>query len=110
MLFVKRLGQSIVDGKGKSDIISGESKRYQSKRLCKKREIMIHCGFVYLIVKDMKKSLAFYRSLPEKEVSAQNGERFAVVHTGNLMLCLYYGRYDMENPAKVSYKGSGKTF
>jgi len=53
----------------------------------------------------MKKSLAFYRSLPEKEVSAQNGERFAVVHTGNLMLCLYYGRYDMENPAKVSCKG-----
>lgn len=89
--------------RGKSDIIFGESKRYQSKRLCKKR----NCGSVYFIVKDMKKSLAFYRSLTEKEVSAQNGERFAVVHTGNLMLCLYYGRYDMENPVKVSYKGSG---
>lgn len=66
---------------------------------------MIQLGSVYLIVKDFRKSLAFYCALLEKNPSAQNKERFAVFQAGNLTLCLLNGYFDSEHPEEVVFQG-----
>ena len=67
--------------------------------------IMIEYGSVYLVVRDFEKSLAFYKKLLEKEVSAQNKTRFAIFHVGSFCLCLLNGKYDIENPDTVKRAG-----
>lgn len=66
---------------------------------------MIEYGSVYLVARDFEKSLAFYKKLLEKDVSAQNKTRFAIFHVGSLCLCLYNGKYDIENPEMVKHAG-----
>lgn len=66
---------------------------------------MIQLGSVYLIVKNFRKSLDFYRALLEKEVSAQNKERFAIFQAGALTLCILNGYFDREHPQAVVFEG-----
>lgn len=66
---------------------------------------MIESGLVYLVVRDFETSLAFYRKLLEKDVSACNQTRFAIFHVGGLCLCLLNGNFDAEHPDLVEKKG-----
>ena len=67
---------------------------------------MIDSGLVYLIVRDFEKSLAFYKKLLEKDVSAQNKTRFAIFHVGQLCLCLLNAKFDAEHSDAVEKKGA----
>lgn len=66
---------------------------------------MINFGSIYLVVKDFQKSLEFYKSLFEKDVTAQNMERFAIFNVNGLCLSLMNGYFDAQNPDKVVTKG-----
>lgn len=44
---------------------------------------MINYGSIYLIAKDFDKSLEFYKNFLEKEVCAQNQNRFAIFDIGS---------------------------
>ncbi len=67
--------------------------------------IMISSGAMYLIVKDFDKSVQFYKMLLEREVSAQNMNRFAIFNIDGFRLCIMNGYFDFENPDKVTTKG-----
>lgn len=67
---------------------------------------MIESGLVYLVVRDFEKSLAFYKKLLERDVSAQNKTRFAVFHVGSFCLCLLNGKYDAEHPDSIEQAGA----
>lgn len=65
----------------------------------------MRCGSIYLVVKDFNKSLDFYEKLLDMEVSAINGERFAVFNNEGLNICLFNGYYDTEHPEQMKTKG-----
>ena len=66
---------------------------------------MISQGSIYLIVKDFDKSIQFYKSLLERDVAAQNMNRFAVFNVDGLCLSIMNGFFDSEHPDKVTTKG-----
>lgn len=66
---------------------------------------MITKGSVYLISKDFDKSVRFYQSLLQRDVAAQNMNRFAIFHIESLCLSILNGYFDAENPDKVTTKG-----
>lgn len=65
----------------------------------------MRCGSIYLVVKDFNKSLDFYEKLLDMEVSARNGERFAVFNNAGLNICLFNGYYDAEHPEQMETIG-----
>lgn len=65
----------------------------------------MRCGSIYLVVKDFNKSLDFYEKLLDMEVSAINGERFAVFNNDGLNICLFNGYYDAEHPEQMKTIG-----
>lgn len=65
----------------------------------------MRCGSIYLVVKDFNKSLDFYEKLLDMEVSARNGERFAVLNNDGLNICLFNGYYDAEHPEQMKTIG-----
>lgn len=67
---------------------------------------MISQGSIYLIVKDFGKSLQFYKLLFERDVTAQNMNRFAIFNINGLCLSIMNGYFDFENPEKVITKGN----
>lgn len=66
---------------------------------------MISQGSVYLIVRDFDKSLQFYKMLLERDVTAQNMNRFAIFNIDSLCLSIMNGYFDSEHPDKVTTKG-----
>lgn len=66
---------------------------------------MINYGSVYLIVKDFDKSIEFYKSLFERDVTSQNMNRFAIFIMNGLCLSIMNGYFDAENPDKVVTRG-----
>lgn len=66
---------------------------------------MISYGSIYLIVRDFELSMKFYCSLLERDVAAQNMNRFAVFHVDGLCLSIMNGYFDAEHPDQVSTKG-----
>ena len=66
---------------------------------------MITSGSIYLIVKDFEKSVQFYKRLFERDVTAQNMNRFAIFDIEKLRLAIMNGYFDFENPDKVTTKG-----
>lgn len=66
---------------------------------------MITSGAVYLIVQDFDRSVHFYQSLLQRDVSAQNANRFAIFNIDSLCLSIMNAYYDTENPEKVTRKG-----
>lgn len=66
---------------------------------------MITKGSIYLIAKDFDKSVHFYKLLLEREVTAQNMNRFAIFNIDGLYLSIMNGYFDSENPDKVITKG-----
>ena len=66
---------------------------------------MINWGSIYLIVKDFDESVKFYKELLEKDVVAQNSNRFAVFDVQGFSLSIMNSRYDVENASKVVKKG-----
>lgn len=69
-------------------------------------ENVITYGSIYLIVRDFEGALAFYRALFQREVSAQNKNRFAVFQLDGLTLCLMNGQFDAQHPEQVVHKGA----
>lgn len=65
---------------------------------------MINYGSVYLVVKDFEAAVEFYKALFEKDVSAQNMNRFAIFNVNNLCLSIMNGYFDVQNPDKVVSK------
>ncbi len=57
---------------------------------------MLNLGSTYLIVKDMQKSIKFYESLLEMQVSAQNFNRWAQFNFNGNCIALYNLQYDEE--------------
>ena len=66
---------------------------------------MINWGSIYLIVKDFNRTIEFYKKLLEKDVVAQNSNRFAVFDVNGFSLSIMNSCYDYENPDKVVKKG-----
>lgn len=66
----------------------------------------MRCGSVYFVVRDFKRSVAFYEQVLDMKVSAVNGERFAMFWNEGLNICLMSGRYDVEHPEQVTRKGA----
>lgn len=66
---------------------------------------MISQGSIYLIVKDFEKSVEFYKLLLERDVIAQNMNRFAIFNIDGLCLSIMNGYFDSEHPDKVTTKG-----
>lgn len=66
---------------------------------------MISQGSIYLIVRDFDKSVQFYKLLFERDVTAQNMNRFAIFHIDGLCLSIMNGYFDSEHPDKVTTKG-----
>lgn len=62
-------------------------------------------GSIYLVVRDFAKSLTFYEQALEMQVSALNGDRFAMFHNDGLNICLMNGYYDIQNPERVIKQG-----
>lgn len=62
-------------------------------------------GSIYLIVNDFEKSLEFYEKLFDMNVSATNGNRFAIFNTPGLNLCLMNAFYDEIHPEQKETKG-----
>lgn len=59
-------------------------------------EIMLKLGSTYLIVKDIDKSIEFYKKLLDMEVTAQNFTRWAQFNFGNHCIALFNPKYDQE--------------
>lgn len=57
---------------------------------------MLNLGSIYLIVKNMQKSIIFYESLLEMKVSAQNFDRWAQFNFNGNCIALYNPKYDEE--------------
>ena len=66
---------------------------------------MISSGSIYIIVKDFDKSVQFYKLLLERDVTAQNRNRFAIFNIERLCLSIMNGYFDFENSDKVTTKG-----
>ncbi len=66
---------------------------------------MITKGSIYLISKDFDKSVHFYKLLLERDVTAQNMNRFAIFNIDGLCLSIMNGYFDSENPDKVTTRG-----
>lgn len=66
---------------------------------------MISKGSIYIIVKDFDKSVQFYKLLLERDVTAQNMNRFAIFNIEKLCLSIMNGYYDFENSDKITTKG-----
>ena len=66
---------------------------------------MINFGSIYLISKDFEISVKFYKELLEKDVVAQNMNRFAIFDVNGFSLSIMNGYFDIENPEKVETKG-----
>lgn len=66
---------------------------------------MICFGSVYLIAKDFEKSVDFYKRLFQKDVAAQNRNRFAIFTVENLCLSIMNACFDRDNPDKVEHRG-----
>lgn len=66
---------------------------------------MITQGSIYLIVKDFDKSVQFYKMLLERDVIAQNMNRFAIFNIDGFCLSIMNGYFDFENPDKITKKG-----
>lgn len=66
---------------------------------------MISQGSIYLIVRDFDKSVQFYKLLFERDVIAQNMNRFAVFNIDGLCLSIMNGYFDSKHPDKVTTKG-----
>lgn len=66
---------------------------------------MISQGSIYLIARDFDESVQFYKSLLERDVAAQNMNRFAVFNIDGLCLSIMNGYFDSEHPDKVTSKG-----
>lgn len=66
---------------------------------------MIKTGSIYLIVKNFDEAIKFYKALLERDVTAQNMNRFAVFSMNGLCLSIMNGHFDSENPDKVTTKG-----
>ena len=66
---------------------------------------MINFGSIYLISKDFESSVKFYKELLEKDVVAQNMNRFAIFDVNGFSLSIMNGYFDIENPEKVETKG-----
>ncbi len=66
---------------------------------------MITKGAIYLIVKDFNRSLDFYKCLLERDVCAQNKNRFAIFDIGDFSLSIMNSLYDIQNPGKIITKG-----
>lgn len=62
-------------------------------------------GLIYLVVKNFRRSLAFYEKILDMKVSTTNGERFAVFNNDGLNICLLNGYYDSEHLEQVETKG-----
>ena len=66
---------------------------------------MISQGSIYLIVRDFDESVHFYKLLFERDVTAQNMNRFAIFNINGLCLSIMNGYFDSEHPDKVTTKG-----
>ncbi len=66
---------------------------------------MITKGSIYLISKDFAQSVHFYQLLLDRDVTAQNLNRFAIFNIDGLCLSIMNGYFDSENPDKVTTKG-----
>ena len=66
---------------------------------------MISNGSIYLIVRDFDKSVQFYKLLLERDVTAQNMNRFAIFNIDGLCLSVMNGYFDSEHSDKVTTKG-----
>ena len=66
---------------------------------------MINKGSIYLVVMNFDESLEFYKNLFEKDVCAQNKNRFAIFDIGGFSLAIMNSLYDIQNPDKVVTKG-----
>ena len=56
---------------------------------------MISQGSIYLIVRDFDKSVQFYKLLFERDVLAQNMNRFAVFNIDGLCLSIMNGYFEV---------------
>lgn len=63
-------------------------------------------GAIYLVVRNFEASLYFYEKVLNMQVSAVNGNRFAMFHCEGLNLCLMNGYYDVQNPEHVIKRGA----
>jgi len=66
---------------------------------------MISSGSIYIVARDFDKSVRFYKLLLERDVSAQNRNRFAIFNIERLCLSIMNGYFDFDNPDKVTTKG-----
>jgi len=66
---------------------------------------MITYGSIYLISNDFDKSVHFYKLLFERDVTAQNMNRFAIFSMDGLCLSILNGYFDSENSDKVVSRG-----
>lgn len=62
-------------------------------------------GSIYLVVRDFEESVSFYEKILDMEVSAVNGNRFAIFNNPGLNLCLMNGYYDDAHEEQVTKKG-----
>ncbi|MFP4344841.1 MAG: VOC family protein [Anaerolineales bacterium] len=61
---------------------------------------MLRLGSVYLIVKDMERSLEFYEALLDMEVTSQNFNRWAQFDFGNASIALYNPLFDEDRVSR----------
>ena len=57
---------------------------------------MITSGSIYIIVKDFDKSVQFYKLLLERDVTAQNRNRFAIFNIESLCLSIMNGYFEYD--------------
>lgn len=65
----------------------------------------MHLGSIYLIANDFVKSVYFYKTILEMEVSKQNMDRFAMFNFEGNCIAIMNGHFDVNNPDKVVHKG-----
>ena len=65
----------------------------------------MHLGSVYLIVKDFQKSIEFYESLLDMNVTSQNMDRFAQFEFEGKNISIMNGYFDVKNPELTIHKG-----
>ena len=65
----------------------------------------MRCVSISLVARDSAKSLAFYEQALDMQVSALNGDRFAMFHNDGLNICLMNGYYDIQHPERVIKQG-----
>ena len=65
----------------------------------------MHLGSIYLIVRDFKRSIAFYEKLLEMKVSSQNMERFAQFEFDGKNISIMNAYFDNNNPDLTEHRG-----